>query len=588
MSMNAPTGAAPAPLDRAGPSGLRFGRFNRPARHRRLAPTALALMATLALGSAPALAATTYVISEAVQFAPGTATVTGAIRSPLAINSSGKILGACSPCNVFDPATGQVASVQRLADGHALSLAWSLNSAGQVAGVASVIGPVVRNADGTATALATPAGFRASWPNAINELGASAGLVREPTITDGVCNQRAAQWDASGQVRLLGTLPGTTTPWSVALGINGLGQAVGRAAVAPASCGTASSGHAVLFTANGPLDLHHPSLPPVTPGLASQANAINDQGLAVGLIPTGGRFGAQTSRAIVWDTVNNSYVLFGSTALDSALRGINSSGTVVGYQGTTAMVGDARTGVWTDLNTLVPTKPAGWLLRKAVAINDAGQIAVEGYDPAFGVVAFVLTPTAIAPARLAAPSNLIATPVGLTEVRLQWADNANGETGQRIERCSSGGCAFIAVAANATSFSDINLATGIAYTYRVQALAAGADSALSNAATALTGSTTAPTTRPIAPTDLFANPTAPGQVSVRWIDAANNETSFSLYRCQGARCTSFSLIATLGVNTTTFVDNTVRRSTAYTYKVRAGNALGASAYSNSYNITSLP
>ena len=274
--------------------------------------------------------------------------------------------------------------------------------------------------------------------------------------------------------------------------------------------------------------------------------------------------------------------------LSGGLTGINNSGTVVGYEGTSAMVGDAATATWTDLNTLVPNKPAQWLLRKAVAINDAGQIAVEGYDPAFGSIAFVLTPTAIAAPPLAAPSNLIAAPVGLTQVRLQWADNANGETGQRIVRCVVGNCSFIAVGANVTSYSDTTVATGFTYTYQVQALLTGADSPLSNVASVLTGSTTPPTTKPLAPTDLFAYEAAPGQVSVRWIDSANNETSFSLYRCQGTRCTSFSLVAALGVNTTTFVDTTVRRATAYTYKVRAGNSLGNSAFSSPWSVTTRP
>lgn len=547
------------------------------------------LALALALGGSAAVAApTTYAITEAVQFVAGTATVSGGIRQPLAINGSGKILGACSPCLVFDPASGTLSNVQAMANGGTLSLAIGLNSSGQVAGVASALGPVIRNADGTAVALGVPAGYLPARPLALNDLGVSAGFVRDPAFTDGMCTQRAVQWDATGQPRLLGSLPGTTTPWSVAHGVNRLGQAVGRSAVAPAACGLASMGHAVLFTPTGPKDLHHPSLPPVKPGLSSQANAINDQGLAVGWFPTGGTYGNQVNRAIVWNTVNDSFLPMGSGTLSSGLTGINHSGTVVGYEGTNAMVGDATTGTWADLNTLVPNKPAGWLLRKAVAINDAGQIAVEGYDPAFGTIAFVLTPLAIAPAQLAAPSNLIATPIGLTEVRLQWADNAIGETGQRIVRCVVGNCSFVAVGAGVTAYSDLNLATGLTYTYQVQALLTGADSPLSNTASALTGSTTPPTTRPLAPTDLFAYESAPGQVSVRWIDAANNETSYSLHRCQGSRCSSFSVIAVLGVNTTTFVDRTVRRATAYTYKVRAGNSVGNSAFSAPWSVTTSP
>ena len=70
--------------------------------------------------------------------------------------------------------------------------------------------------------------------------------------------------------------------------------------------------------------------------------------------------------------------------------------------------------------------------------------------------------------------------------------------------------------------------------------------------------------------------------------AANNETSYSFYRCQGSRCATVSLIAALGVNATTFVDTAVRRAAAYTYKVRAGNSVGNSAFSRPRSVTTQP
>ena len=56
----------------------------------------------------------------------------------------------------------------------------------------------------------------------------------------------------------------------------------------------------------------------------------------------------------------------------------------------------------------------------------------------------------------AAPSNLAATAVSAGQIDLAWADNANNETGFKVERSAPGGT-FVQVAlvgANVTTYSD--------------------------------------------------------------------------------------------------------------------------------------
>ena len=74
----------------------------------------------------------------------------------------------------------------------------------------------------------------------------------------------------------------------------------------------------------------------------------------------------------------------------------------------------------------------------------------------------------------AAPSNLAATAISCSKTKLSWTDNSSDETGFKIERKEgvSGSWSQIGTAdANATSYDDSGLTGGVAYYYRVAALA---------------------------------------------------------------------------------------------------------------------
>jgi plastocyanin len=95
----------------------------------------------------------------------------------------------------------------------------------------------------------------------------------------------------------------------------------------------------------------------------------------------------------------------------------------------------------------------------------------------------------------AAPTALLAQTLTASEIILAWTDNANNETGYRIERKPLGGSfAEIGTApADATGFTDPGLAEATFFTYRVRAEGSGGTfSAFSNEAGEATHATPAP------------------------------------------------------------------------------------------------
>ncbi|MGH7393968.1 MAG: fibronectin type III domain-containing protein, partial [Candidatus Rokuibacteriota bacterium] len=120
------------------------------------------------------------------------------------------------------------------------------------------------------------------------------------------------------------------------------------------------------------------------------------------------------------------------------------------------------------------------------------------------------------------------------------------------------------------------------YFYRMRAFNAGGNSAYSNAANATTQA--APLA---APSSLTANAVSKNQINLVWADSANNETGFKIERRASAAAT-FSQIATVGANVTSFSNTGLGAGATYHYRVRAYNASGHSAYSNEANATTLP
>jgi hypothetical protein len=84
--------------------------------------------------------------------------------------------------------------------------------------------------------------------------------------------------------------------------------------------------------------------------------------------------------------------------------------------------------------------------------------------------------------QLAAPSNLVGTPVGLKRIDLSWTDNSTNESGFKIER-SNNGTKFSQIAtlqAGTTTFANTGLRRGKTYLYRVRAYNSIGNSPYSN------------------------------------------------------------------------------------------------------------
>jgi len=84
----------------------------------------------------------------------------------------------------------------------------------------------------------------------------------------------------------------------------------------------------------------------------------------------------------------------------------------------------------------------------------------------------------------------------------------------------------------------------------------------------------------LAPSQLDATPLSNSQIRLRWQDNAGTEDGFRIERCAGTGCTGFSQVAVVGHDVTSYVDGGLARNTAYSYRVRAFDAGGVSAYSN--------
>ncbi len=81
---------------------------------------------------------------------------------------------------------------------------------------------------------------------------------------------------------------------------------------------------------------------------------------------------------------------------------------------------------------------------------------------------------------------------------------------------------------------------------------------------------------PAAPSGLQALATAYDRVQLNWVDNASNEAGFVVQRATNGG--SYTDRATLASNVTAFLDTGLAGNTSYSYRVRAYNSAGASAY----------
>ncbi|HEV8605860.1 MAG TPA: fibronectin type III domain-containing protein [Tepidisphaeraceae bacterium] len=94
---------------------------------------------------------------------------------------------------------------------------------------------------------------------------------------------------------------------------------------------------------------------------------------------------------------------------------------------------------------------------------------------------------------------------------------------------------------------------------------------------------------PTIPSNLTATATSSSTIQLNWKDNAINEDNFVVERAVGSSY-SFQAIATLGPNSTSFLDSGLAPDTRYTYQIRATNDVGSSqpSYVASATTPSIP
>lgn len=331
----------------------------------------------------------------------------GAPFSVTALNGNGQAAGY-----FFDSESAQRAflwsngAAQDLGTlGGTMSVGSALNNAGQVVGMASLLG------DGEFHAFASGGnnlldlgtlGGSFSSANGLNDAGT---VVGQSDSSPGGSSYRAFRLASGGGMQDLGTLGGS---YSAANRINNAGQVIGFAAIEGDS-----AHHAFRYSGGTMLDLG------TLGGMSSTAIALNESGQVTGESTTAnsethafffdgtvlrdlGTFGGTVSRGIdindAGKVIGNSFLagdmdfhgfiyangvtqdlgtLGGSTA---TARDINNHGQVVGTSTDINWLQRAflwENGAMTDLNTLLPAN-SGWELTDARFINDNRQIVGEG------------------------------------------------------------------------------------------------------------------------------------------------------------------------------------------------------------------
>lgn len=186
----------------------------------------------------------------------------------------------------------------------------------------------------------------------------------------------------------------------------------------------------------------------------------------------------------------------------------------------------------------------------------------------------------------AAPTvNLTATAASGTRVDLTWSSNATGVANFRVIRTLPAAQAPILLPASATAYTDTTALPATTYTYLVEAI---------DAANVVLASATATATTPAVPlAPANAKATVNGvQVTVTWLDTANNEDGFVVERAPvvGGTVGAFQQVPAVGAflapNSQQFIDTVPLEAQTSVYRVKAINLVsGDSAYAMSNQVT---
>ncbi|HET6530911.1 MAG TPA: peroxidase family protein [Actinoplanes sp.] len=189
------------------------------------------------------------------------------------------------------------------------------------------------------------------------------------------------------------------------------------------------------------------------------------------------------------------------------------------------------------------------------------------------------------------PSTVPGTPVigtataGNAQATITWtapvSDGGSPITGYTVERTNGTTVVLANVAATARSFTATGLANGTAYSFRVRAVNAAGAGAFS------AGATVTPATVPGVPA-IGAATAGNASAVVRWTEPANNGgsaiTRYDIQVINNATNAQVGAIRTAAANTTLLTVTGLTNGTAYRFRVRAVNAIGAGGQSGTSNV----
>ncbi len=205
---------------------------------------------------------------------------------------------------------------------------------------------------------------------------------------------------------------------------------------------------------------------------------------------------------------------------------------------------------------------------------------------------FTISLAPVAMGFVATPSNLSASAISDSSIKLTWKDNANNESYYRVYRYDPASSSLIIVASllpDVETYTETGLTPDTIYQYAVDAVIDTAGlivevSTVSNVASARTGTTLVPVPAvplgsvPVDPTNLTAAATDAG-ISLSWSDNASDELGYRAER-QETGSSIWSIIGTLPADTQSFTDTAFTAGASYQYRVTAFNNYGDSQPSN--------
>ncbi|MHB9145751.1 MAG: stalk domain-containing protein [Symbiobacteriia bacterium] len=283
-----------------------------------------------------------------------------------------------------------------------------------------------------------------------------------------------------------------------------------------------------------------------------------------------------------------------ASATSVALAWTDNSGGKAGFQVESSVAG----GAWSRIATLAAGVTS--YANTGLTTGTNYRYRVRAYKSVLALVIYsgwsneaTVTPILVirlAPSAPAAPAGLSVTGTAATNISLAWQDNSGNETGFQVERRQAGGPFVLAaeLGAGTRAWSDAGLLAATTYTYRVRAVrTAGGVTGYSDYSGEVQA-TTDQVSPPAAPTDLTAMAGEKLAVNLTWRDNSTSEAGFSIERktAGGTGADSdFTQIATVSAGVTGFIDEGTAPATAYTYRVQAYHAYGASGYSNTADAT---